>query len=115
VGIFFCYILFKRKQLIDSESIKSILKIVKMIESTLEVREMEDSLVLEDELRKCLWAKMAPFKPLWMHLLETGIVAQQLITIGCFVPLADELVKYLEIDKEKVVALVGYLVAANFL
>ena len=74
---------------------------------------MEDSLVLEDELRKCLWAKMAPFKPLWMHLLETGIVAQQLITIGCFVPLADELVKYLEIDKEKVVALVGYLSATH--
>ena len=60
-----------------------------------------------------LWAKSDPFKPLWMHMLETGIVAQELVSKGCFYPLGQELCGYLQVDEEKMLALVGYLATVH--
>lgn len=64
-------------------------------------------------LREKLWAKSDPFKPLWMHLLETGIVAQRLVAEGCFHPLGLELCRYLALDEKKMLALVGYIAAVH--
>lgn len=67
--------------------------------------------MIKGKLRKLLWAKTEPFKPLKTHLLETGIVAQELVTTGCFVPLEKELERYLDLGQDKVLALVGYMAA----
>ena len=64
-------------------------------------------------LREKLWAKSEPFKPLWTHLLETGIVAQRLVAEGCFYPLGLELQRYLECSEEEMLALVGYIAAVH--
>lgn len=64
-------------------------------------------------LREKLWAKSDPFKPLWMHLLETGLVAQQLVEEGCFYPLGLELQRYLECSEMDMLSLVGYIAAVH--
>lgn len=73
----------------------------------------KDDGMIKCQLRKLLWAKTEPFKPLKTHLLETGIVAQELITTGCFVPLEKELERYLTVGKDEVLALVGYMAALH--
>ncbi len=60
-----------------------------------------------------LWAKSNPFKPLWMHLLETGIIAQKLVSYGCFYPLGKELCHYLQVSELKMLALVGYIASVH--
>ena len=69
---------------------------------------MEQSLLQEK-----LWAKSNPYKPLWMHLLEAGIVAQQLVAEGCFYPLGKELCRYLSLDEKDMLALVGYIAGVH--
>lgn len=64
-------------------------------------------------LREKLWAKSEPFKPLWTHLLETGIVAQRLVAEGCFYPLGLELQRYLGMDEAQMLSLVGYIAAVH--
>lgn len=64
-------------------------------------------------LREKLWAKSEPFKPLWTHLLETGIVAQQLVAEGCFYPLGLKLQRYLGCSETDMLSLVGYLAAVH--
>ncbi|MBQ1914811.1 MAG: hypothetical protein II178_06265, partial [Selenomonadaceae bacterium] len=46
-------------------------------------------------------------------MLETGIVAQELVSKGCFYPLGQELCGYLQVDEEKMLALVGYLATVH--
>ncbi len=72
------------------------------------------SLVLNDEelvrgIERTLWAKSEPFKPLWMHLLETGIIAQELISSGCFYPVGKELSENFNLPREEIINLVGYI------
>ena len=69
--------------------------------------------LIKIQLRTLLWAKTEPFKPLKMHLLETGIVAQELIVEGCFVPLEKELECYLALSRDKVLSLVGYIASVH--
>ncbi len=64
-------------------------------------------------LREKLWAKSKPFKFLWVHLLETGIVAQRLVKDGCFYPLGLELQRYLDCSEEEMLSLVGYIAAVH--
>ena len=65
--------------------------------------------ILTNEIERALWAKSEPFKPLCMHLLETGIIAQELITAGCFYPVGDELAGNFGIARNEIVNLVGYI------
>ncbi len=68
---------------------------------------------VQGDLRNLLWAKTNPFKPLWMHLVETGIVAQELVRTGCFYPLGQELCVYLQLNESKMLALVGYIASMH--
>lgn len=68
---------------------------------------------LKEKLTKLLWAKSRPFKPLWVHMLETGIVAQILMMKGCFVPLRKELEQRMHLSAEQICSLVGYLAAMH--
>ena len=68
---------------------------------------------LYESLQGNLWAKTNPYKPLWMHLLETGIVAQALLEWGSFKPLAAELKRYLPLTDEQVFHWVGYMAAVH--
>ncbi|WP_175463338.1 CRISPR-associated endonuclease Cas3'' [Selenomonas sp. KH1T6] len=60
-------------------------------------------------IERTLWAKSEPFKPLWMHLLETGIIAQELISSGCFYPVGKELSENFNLPREEIINLVGYI------
>ena len=64
---------------------------------------------LAREIERTLWAKSEPFKPLWMHLLETGIIAQELISSGCFYPVGDELAENFGMPRKEIENLVGYI------
>lgn len=68
---------------------------------------------LYQSLQDSIWAKSNPYKPLWMHLLETGVVAQSLLKEGSFRPLAGELQRYLPLDEQQVYRLVGYMAAVH--
>lgn len=68
---------------------------------------------LYQSLEAELWAKSNPYKPLWMHLLETGVVAQCLLKNGSFRPLANELQRYLSLNEQQVYQLVGYMAAVH--
>lgn len=68
---------------------------------------------IKNRVRELLWAKTEPFKPLKIHLLETGIVAQELVMTGCFVPLEKELERYLDFERDQVLALVGYIASIH--
>lgn len=68
---------------------------------------------LYQSLEANLWAKSNPYKPLWMHLLETGVVAQALLKDGSFQPLAHELQRYLSLNEQQVYQLVGYMAAVH--
>lgn len=65
------------------------------------------------EWKNRLWAKSNPFKPLWMHLLETGIVAQELVSKGCFYPLGRELCANLGLEEKEMLAFVGYMASVH--
>lgn len=65
------------------------------------------------QLEPLLWAKSEPFKPLCTHLLETGFVAQTLITEGCFIPLKMQLMRQTRLSETEIVHLVGYLAAMH--
>lgn len=65
------------------------------------------------QLEPLLWAKSEPFKPLCTHLLETGFVAQTLITEGCFIPLKMQLMRQTRLSETEIVHLVGYLAATH--
>ena len=68
---------------------------------------------LYESLQENIWAKSNPYKPLWMHLLETGIVAQSLLEWGSFRPLAKELQRYLLLTEEQVSHWVGYMASVH--
>ena len=65
------------------------------------------------QLESILWAKSNPYKPLRNHLLETGFVAQILITKGCFVPLKIQLMYQTGLSSNEIIQLVGYLAAVH--
>lgn len=66
-----------------------------------------------EELKRMLWAKSDPFKPLLVHLVEVGTVAQSLLNDSVFFPILLELCKRTSLPKEQVTALVGYLAAVH--
>lgn len=66
-----------------------------------------------EELKMMLWAKSDPFKPLLVHLVEVGAVAQSLLNDSVFFPILLELCKRTSLPKEQVTALVGYLAAVH--
>ena len=68
---------------------------------------------LYELLQDNIWAKSNPYKPLWLHLLETGIVAQSLLELGSFRPLAKELQRYLLLTEEQVYQWVGYMASVH--
>ena len=68
---------------------------------------------LYESLQEKMWAKSNPYKPLWMHLLEAGGVAQSLLEWGSFKPLAAELQRYLSLTEEQVHHWVGYMAAVH--
>ena len=68
---------------------------------------------LYESLQENIWAKSNPYKPLWMHLLEAGIVAQSLLEWGSFKPLAKELQRYLPLTEEQVYHWVGYMASVH--
>lgn len=68
---------------------------------------------LQEKLFGMLWAKSSPYKSLRQHSLETGAVAQTLISEGCFRPLKSELAEYLNITEEEAVALAGYMASMH--
>ena len=68
---------------------------------------------LKSEIAEHLWAKSEPYKPLWMHLLETGIIAQMLISEGIFYPLAKELSKNFGVSLDEITDLAGYIGAVH--
>lgn len=71
------------------------------------------NLELKEEQNHLFWAKSDPYKSLSAHMIETGAVAQTLMTEGCFSPLSAELEYYTDLPVEEVVALSGYLAAIH--
>ena len=65
------------------------------------------------ELKNKLWAKSEPFKPLYTHLIEVGVVAQTLANNSVFFPLLLELEKRTSLSKEQLTALIGYLASVH--
>ena len=74
---------------------------------------MSELVKLKSEIAEHLWAKSEPYKPLWMHLLETGVIAQVLISEGIFYPLAKEMSENFEASLEEIAELVGYIGAVH--
>ena len=66
-----------------------------------------------EELKRMLWAKSDPFKPLIVHLIEVGAVAQTLLNNSVFFPILLELCKRASLSKDQATALVGYLAAVH--
>ncbi len=66
-----------------------------------------------EELKRMLWAKSDPFKPLLVHLIEVGAVAQTLLNNSVFFPILLELCKRASLSKDQATALVGYLAAVH--
>ena len=68
---------------------------------------------LISQLKPFIWAKSKPFKSLREHLLETGFIAQTLISEGCFAPLKTELMYQTGLSSDKIMSLAGYLAASH--
>jgi len=65
------------------------------------------------KIEKLLWAKSNPYKPLLVHLLEVGVVAQTLANNSVFFPLLLELEKRTSLSKEQLTAVIGYLASVH--
>ena len=65
------------------------------------------------DLDSVLWAKSEPYKPLMVHLLETGAIAQVLLKSSVFRPVCFELVQRTSLSEDEVISLAGYLASVH--
>lgn len=66
-----------------------------------------------DIIKSLLWAKSEPYKSLFTHMAESGMVAQILLKDSCFRPVSLVLQEYLDMDEEQVLSFVGYIVSLH--
>lgn len=61
------------------------------------------------ELCSKIWAKSKPYHPLERHMVDTGCMAQALLTDSCFAVLLPRLAKAFSVTEEKILQCVGFL------
>lgn len=68
---------------------------------------------MNDNLKEILWAKTLPYKKLYTHMLETGMVSRILLEESCFSTCANDLADNLGLSKNDMLNLVSYITSLH--